>query len=202
MFGLFGKSGAKKSVADVLAEIESAGLVCASESARKLVMADVQAQGEGQLITSVAILCVMGAEQWEPETFRPLPWLSPDVWHFDFEAIEDHGHYKAIVERCAELAGGELDIADVTDFVDIENDTAWVDFTQGGARRRIHLRVDNDWADPMLFVQLNKLLSAIGSKRQFAEHDLGQDCLIVCRSASDIAVFNKSLGLSFRIFEA
>ena len=200
MFSIFGKSRARK-LTDLLMDIESAGVMCSSEAARKQVLSEVEAQTGGQGAPAEAILCAMGDEQYDAKAHQVLPWLSEDVWHFDYEAIEDHGHYKSIVQKCVGLSGGELDINGIADFVDIENDVAWVEFTHRGMATKIELAVDNDWADPQLFARLNVVLAGNGSKRVFAQHDLGQDCLIVCRTASEISTLNKIPGLAFHIIE-
>jgi len=49
------------------------------------------------------LFAVMGDEQLDPKMFEVLEPLSDDVWHFDTEAIEDHGAYVRFVENCRRL---------------------------------------------------------------------------------------------------
>src|SRR5574339_1058459 len=66
------------------------------------------------------MLVAMGGEQVDATTFESKGFVSNDVWHFDFECIEDHGDYVRIARRACEISGGELSLDPVSDFVDIE----------------------------------------------------------------------------------
>jgi hypothetical protein len=139
----------------------------------------------------------MGIPPFDDKTFEELEPYSDDVWHFDYEAIEDHGAYKVIVEHCARLADGELDCGQVADFVDVEAGIAWVELGREDQRKRLDLHVDNDWTDPNIFIELNKRLEGLGSRRRLAQHVLGQDCLIICKRPEEIDAINKLPGLRF-----
>ena len=200
MFGWFKKSRSA-SIEDTIASLAEAGFRCKSTVAQQSVINEVAGSKESFAKSTEGILCIMGDKQLDPETFEPMPWLSDDVWHFDYEAIEDHGAYKPIVENCMRISGESLKLNDVGDYVDIEGQQAWIEFMRGGHKQRIELEVDNDWADPRLFVMLNGILEEDGSEKRFAQHDLGQDCLIICRTASGIAKANKLFGLKFHQVE-
>jgi hypothetical protein len=43
------------------------------------------------------LLVALGGEKFDPSTFESQGFHSNDVWHFDSEAIEDHGSYVRIV---------------------------------------------------------------------------------------------------------
>ena len=66
---------------------------------------------------------------------------SDDVWHFDTEAINDHGDYKEIVDNLCRLSRGALAFEAVNDFVDVAKGIAWVDLTRDGKTERIELKV-------------------------------------------------------------
>ena len=185
----------------IIGLIEAAGIRFKSDAARQAVLLEVPDYVKSGANIAEALLCAMGDEQLDEETFEQKPWLSDDVWHFDYEAIEDHGAYKSIVENCVRISGATIQIDDIADYVDIEEGKAWVEFSHLGKRKKHHLRVDDDWADPKLFGMLNSILDLDGSPRRFAQHDLGQDCLIICRSASEISDLNKTAGLKFRQLE-
>jgi hypothetical protein len=70
------------------------------------------------------------------------------AWNFDVECIEDTGSYVTIVENLCRVAGMPGLISDAEDFVDIENETAWLKYTIDGQQRHFNIPVDNDWADP------------------------------------------------------
>src|SRR5437867_1103310 len=72
----------------------------------------------------VPLLCSMGSEL----DVEPLKFASDDIWHFDTECIEDHNDYVRIAQRLSDLAGGDLPIDDVNDYVDIEEGEAWLSF--------------------------------------------------------------------------
>ena len=121
-----------------------------------------------------------------------------DVWHFDVEAIEDHGSYVQIVENCCRLTGGDLTFDDVRDFVDVEQQIAWVEVSAKGRTERVDLKVDNDWVDPKIFAKLAEWLeSGLAPRRRFAMHGLGQDLLLICKPPEDIKQINRATGLRF-----
>ena len=66
-----------------------------------------------------------------------------------------------------------------------------------GANRH-DMRVDDDWADPAVFVLLGDCLKRAGSERVFATYDLGQNCLVICKTPEAIRTLNKATGLKFR----
>ncbi len=144
------------------------------------------------------LLAMMGDEQFDPNTFAVLEALTDDVWHFDTEAIEDHGAYIRIVECCGRLAHGDLKFESVRDYVDIEQKTAWVEVSCNGRIERVDLKVDNDWVDANIFAKLQDWLEQSGSRRSFAAHGLGQDLLLICKQPDQITAINRVTGLSFK----
>jgi len=193
---LFG-FGKRKTVEAMLAELAALGI-----SLRPGVTVD-------QLVTTVGrakvekggfelLLAVMGDEPFEPETLVDLDPLSDDVWHFDVEAIEDHGAYVRIVNNCCRLTGNDLKFDAVKDFVDVDRRIAWVEVSKDGHTQHIDLKVDDDWVDPEIFKRLRGWLAETGSKRRFAAQSLGQDMLIICKQAEEIKAINRATGLSFR----
>lgn len=65
-------------------------------------------------------LCTMGSEE-AGEPYEP---LSHDIWHLDTECIEDHGHYVVVAERMRALAGGDLPLEKIEDYVDLDEGVA------------------------------------------------------------------------------
>jgi hypothetical protein len=187
----------KKTVEMMLAELATAGI-----SLRAGVgVAQVLAEHPRTAIEKSGLellAAVIGDEQFDPKTFAVLEPLSDDVWHFDAEAIEDHGSYNRIVENCCRLARGDLKFETIRDYVDVENEVAWVEVTNDGRTRRIDLKVNNDWVDGTIFDKLQEWLGETGSGRRFAYHSLGQDLLLICKYPEQIRAINGATGLRFR----
>jgi hypothetical protein len=144
------------------------------------------------------LLAVMGDEQLDPKTFAILDPLSDDVWHFDVEAIEDHGSYTRIVENCCRLTGGDLKFEGLKDYVDVDEEVAWIELSTNGRTERVDLKVDDDWVDPKVFAKLQDWLDETGSKRRFAAQGLGQDLLLICKPPEQIRMINRATGLRFK----
>jgi hypothetical protein len=144
------------------------------------------------------LLAELGGELCDPTSFEHRGWLSDDVWHFDGECINDHGDYKNIVDSLCRLSRGDLAFDEVRDFVDVENGTAWIDFSKEGETERLVLTVDHDWVDELIFKAMGRGLAAFGSPKQFAAHVLGQDVLIICKTPDEIRELNRALRLNFR----
>ncbi len=140
-------------------------------------------------------LLTMGGEL-EREPFEP---LSDDVWYLDTECIEDHGHYVAVAERMRALAGGDLPLETIEDYVDVDQGVAWLQFILDGATVRWDARVANDWIDPAVLSRFAGLLAGRNTKRRFTYLDLrGQDCLIGCATPEQLEALNKQTGLNFQ----
>ena len=192
LFGL----GKKKTVEAMLTELAAVGIELHPGISVDQLLADhpraAVEEGGFELL-----LAVMGDEQFDPKTFEVLNPLSDDVWHFDTEAIEDHGAYVRIVENCSRLTGGDLKFEGVRDYVDVEKEIAWVEVSTNGRSDRIDLKIDNDWVDPKIFAKLQDWLDQAGSGRRFAVQGLGQDVLLICKQPEQIRMINRASGLRF-----
>ena len=102
----------------------------------------------------VLLLCALGSEL-EVEPYR---FASDDIWHFDTECIEDHKDYVRIAERLRDLAGGDLPLDEITDYVDIEEGEAWLSFRLDGQRVRWEAEVEGDWVDETILSRFAELL--------------------------------------------
>jgi hypothetical protein len=182
----------KKSVETMLEEAAEVGIALRPgvESQRLWARSSkAQIESGGFLI----FLCYMGDEDY-PAGVEP---LSDDIWHFDVEAINDHGDYTYIVENCCRLTGGDLKFERVTDHVDVANEIAFVEVTSNDHVERVDLKVDNDWVDEKILRFLIDRLAATGSKRQFAGHTPGQDMLLICKTPDEIRAISRATGLRF-----
>ena len=98
------------------------------------------------------------------------------LWMCDYERIEDHGDYEVVLERLELMTDCALGLRDIEDYVDIEDDEAWVEFTYRGATIHWDAEVDNDWLDPFIIVKYDALLKKSRSLfRIYSNHtDYGQ----------------------------
>jgi hypothetical protein len=182
----------RKSVETMLEEAAAVGIALRPGVEPQRVWAHsskAQIESGGFLI----FLCCMGDEYY-PAGVEP---LSDDIWHFDVEAINDHGDYTWIVENCCRLTGGDLKFERVTDYVDVANEIAFVEVTANNQAEHVDLKVDNDCVDEKIFKFLIDRLAATGSKRQFAGHTPGQDMLLICKTQDEIRAISRATGLRF-----
>jgi hypothetical protein len=197
LFGFLKKKAVgTKSVETMLGEAAAVGIALRPGTAPERLWAEFSRQ---QIESGgfEMLLVVMGSEQYDRAARVTLDPPSDDVWHFDSEAIEDHGSYKRIAENCCRLTGGDLRFERVTDYVDIENEIAFVEITADGRTDHVDFRINNDWVDPKVFELLQDRLVATGSSRRFAMQGLGQDMLLICKAPEEIKAINRVTGLRF-----
>lgn len=125
----------------------------------------------------------------EREPFTP---ICDRLWMCDFECIEDHGSYAAVVERLELMTGGALHLANIEDHVDLEAGEAWVAFDVGGERTRWDLRVDDDWLDPQVLAKYDELLEASGSAIRLSmnQDDYGQVAFLGAFRPEEKSIFD------------
>ena len=90
------------------------------------------------------ILIVYGLELEEE------PWgrfVCDQAWHFDVEAIEDHGSYVEIVKQFHRITGKAKVLEQLADHVDLEKGEAKLTYVVDGRNRTFQPVVDDDWAD-------------------------------------------------------
>ena len=139
------------------------------------------------------LLVEMGMEPDE----EPYQKRSANVWYFDTEAIEDHGDYIRIAERMVELTQGSLSLQDIKDYVDIENDEAWLTFTFKGKPMKLDFHVQDDWIDTSIFRKFTELLQESDLSKIYLYYDLGgQDCIIACVRKTEFECL-QSKGINF-----
>ena len=113
------------------------------------------------------------------------------LWMCDYECIEDHGAYDQVLNRLQLLSDQRLPIASVRDYVDIEEDKAWIEFTLYGSNLHWDLEVQDDWMDPSIVVRFDELLKAHTDLRIYSNHtDYGQSALFACFTAPEFARFD------------
>lgn len=120
--------------------------------------------------------------------------ISDAVWHLDTECIEDHGDYKAIIERLSKMTGHA--IQNIKDFVDIESEKAWTSFEFNQKPVKWDLKIDNDWLDSEIVLHYNQLTGDTSSKR-IVTSVLGQDCLVAYLDDEQLKEINKLVNHKF-----
>jgi len=125
----------------------------------------------------------------ERERYTP---KTDQLWMCDYERIEDHGDYKAILERLEVMTGKALRLSNITDYVDIEKKKAWVEFVANGKRIRWKAEVDDDWMDPYIVAKYDDLLGQAKSPgRIYSNHtDFGQVALFAFFEPEQAKRFN------------
>jgi len=137
------------------------------------------------------LLISMGGEIFKDDHFYV---ASDQIWHLDTECIEDHGDYISIIERLKKMTG--IDINHIKDFVDVENETAWVSFEYNNKQIKWDLQINDDWLDPEIFDKFNQLVRDVTSKRLVIS-SLGQDCLIAYLTPEQLREINKLVKFKF-----
>ena len=181
----------------MLQVLQHLGFATTSDEAKNEVLQELNGYTNSDLKTFEHLLCAMGAEQYDPKNLQKIQNFSNDVFHFDFEAIEGPGAYIRILNNCARLSKGYLDLTEVKDTVDVADSMASVNFMNDGKRENWDLKVNDDWADPQVFVKLNDILDRRKSTSWFYKHDLAQDCLIAFLSRKKSREINSKTGLNF-----
>lgn len=138
------------------------------------------------------LLISLGGEIYKDDNFII---TSDNIWHLDTECIEDHGDYIAIIERLKKLT--KLEINDIKDYIDIENEIAWVSFEYNNRKINWDLQVDNDWIDPNIFDHFSELVEDKSSKR-IVISSLGQDCLITYLTELQLEEINRLVRHQFK----
>ncbi len=132
------------------------------------------------------------------QTIEREPWtpLTDRVWHFDMEAIEDHGAYVDIMKNLERITRGELKFSNLKDYVDVENKKAWVSFSVRNKAYKWNLEVVDDWADPQLFSKVVELTKILKTKGRFTYFDTGgQDSVIGFETLESREAIVKATGL-------
>jgi hypothetical protein len=138
---------------------------------------------------------IMGSEI-EEDAFEP---GSEKIWAYDAECIENHNDYVEKAMSLRDLADGRLPIANITDYVDIEEGEAWLAFELNGEQHKWIAIVDNDWLDGNILVRFAELLTSLNTGRRFIWlHDGGQGGLIGCSTKEQLELLNKKTGLQFQ----
>lgn len=132
------------------------------------------------------------------QTIEREPWtpLTDRCWDFDTEAIEDHGAYVEIMKNLERISRGEIKFENLKDYVDVEEEKAWVSFEFKGVKYKWDLKVNDDWVDENLFTKVVELTDKFKTKGKFTYFDTGgQDAVIGYESPEKREEIIKATGL-------
>ncbi|MCE9635460.1 MAG: hypothetical protein K8T90_07120 [Planctomycetes bacterium] len=134
----------------------------------------------------------------ERDSFGP---LCDRLWMCDYERIEDDGGYVDVVARLDRMSEQTLRISRITDHVDVEGGTAWVEFDLAGSRIHWDAEVQDDWLDPTIVVKFDALLKAHRSPfRIYSNHtDFGQSAFFACFTPAEFERFRKLAKFKLRL---
>ena len=182
--GLFSKS---VSIEAQLAALAKAGLVV-NPGVAESDLTTFHSRAEMEKKPYAGLVEVLGIEL-EHEPFTP---ICDRLWMCDFERIEDHGAYKSVLERLERMTGGALELTGVADYVEIDEEKAWVEFDRGGKRTHWELRIQDDWLDEQVLRRYGALLAAAGSpiRLHINETDYGQTAFLGAFTAEGKAAFD------------
>lgn len=96
------------------------------------------------------------------------------------------------------LAGNDLPIENLEDYVDLEQQRASLSFTLNGEKITWSPVVNRDWIDQIILSYFARLLDQQKTSARYTYLDLrGQDCLIGYATAERLASLRKATGLNF-----
>lgn len=115
------------------------------------------------------------------ETIERKPWtpITNKCWYIDTEAIKSHGAYVDIIKNLDRITRGALNFKNVKDYVDIEEEKAWVSFIVNGDHYKWNLEVDDDWVDVNLFYKIAKLARKYDTKGKYTYYDTGGQSIVI-----------------------
>lgn len=132
------------------------------------------------------------------QTIEREPWtpLTDKCWDFDTEAIEDHGSYIDIINNLQRITRDELVFENIKDYVDIEEEKAWISFTFNGQNYKWDLKIDNDWVDPDIFTKIVELTKEHKTKGKYTVFETGgQDIVIGFETQETLKEIKNKTGL-------
>ncbi len=153
-------------------------------------------------VTIDHILYSFNREDYEEEPFDLIlftlgieiekePWgrrYSKRIWNFDTECIWQTGDYAKIAQNLSDVAGKPHALQGITDFVDLNGKTGWLSYKVGDVQRCWQVKIDDDWADPMV---TNYVMSDLEtSEGRFYGRDNGQASILCYLTKKDAERLN------------
>lgn len=130
---------------------------------------------------------------------KPYRNISDNCWLMDMEAIEGVGSYKRILENIERISKGDLRFRDIRDYCNDNDDgKAWVNFTFEGNEFSWQLAVNDDWADPQLFQNIQDLCRKFDKKGRLTFFPAGQAFVVSYLTEEQFVHMKELLGPKFK----
>nr|WP_302058563.1 hypothetical protein [Paenibacillus sp. MZ03-122A] len=188
MFGLFKKK--KIIFEDQLNKLSELGIFMSAELKKELLLEEFSRNEYEEDPYNLLLLTLGGEVEVNGEFIN----VSEEIWYLDTECIEDHGDYARIIIRLENMT--KLNLNNITDYVDIQNGTAWVSFEYMNELIRWEMKVDDDWLDMEIFKKFNELIKTEQSMKLYISI-LDQGCLMGYFNKEQVIEINKLIKYKF-----
>ncbi|QDA30117.1 hypothetical protein EJ573_03920 [Paenibacillus polymyxa] len=169
MFGLFKK---KKTIfEDQLNQLSELGIFMRVGLKKELLLEETSRSEYEEDPYNLLLLTLGGEVEVNGEFIN----VSHEIWYLDAECIEDHEDYARVIMRLGNKT--KLKLNKITDYIDIQNSTAWVSFEYKNELIRWEMKVEDDWLDMDIFRRFNELTKTEQSMKLYISN-LDQGCLV------------------------
>lgn len=185
MFKLFGLFKKKKTIfEDQLYKLSELGIFMSADLKKELLLEEISRSEYEEDPYNLLLLTLGGEVEVNDEFINS----SDKIWYLDSECIEDHGDYARVIMRLENMT--KLNLNKITDYVDIQDNTAWVSFEYMNELIRWEMKVDDDWLDMEIFKKFNELIKTEQSMKLYISI-LDQGCLVGYFNKEQVIELNK-----------
>jgi hypothetical protein len=125
--------------------------------------------------------------------------LSPEVWSFDVQCVDDENVYTELLRRLAELSKGKFALRSVESKVDFDSEEAYVAFEHEGESYRWTVAFEDDWVDFDLLRKLGRLAAAASPSRRYVYWNDGQSVTLLYLDTDKLKQLNKLVKKPFAV---
>ncbi|WP_258013963.1 hypothetical protein [Paenibacillus polymyxa] len=185
MFKLFGLFKKKKTIfEDQLNQLSELGIFMRVGLKKELLLEETSRSEYEEDPYNLLLLTLGGEVEVNGEFIN----VSHEIWYLDAECIEDHEDYARVIMRLGNKT--KLKLNKITDYIDIQNSTAWVSFEYKNELIRWEMKVDDDWLDMDIFRRFNELTQTEQSMKLYISI-LDQGCLVGYFNQEQVIELNK-----------
>ncbi|MGV6938754.1 hypothetical protein ACWA2B_25530 [Paenibacillus sp. CMM36] len=194
MFKLFGLFKKKIIFEDQLNKLSELGIFMSADLKKELLLEEFSRNEYEEDPYNLLLLTLGGEVEVNGEFIN----VSEEIWYLDTECIEDHGDYARIIIRLENMT--KLNLNNITDYVDIQNGTAWVSFEYMNELIRWEMKVYDDWLDMEIFKKFNELIKTEQSMKLYISI-LDQGCLMGYFNKEQVIEINKLTKYKFEEYQ-
>ncbi|WP_231124505.1 hypothetical protein [Paenibacillus polymyxa] len=185
MFKLFGLFKKKKTIfEDQLNQLSELGIFMRAGLKKELLLEETSRSEYEEDPYNLLLLTLGGEVEVNGEFIN----VSHEIWYLDAECIEDHEDYARVIMRLGNMT--KLKLNKITDYVDIQNSTAWVSFEYMNEFIRWEMKVEDDWLGMDIFRRFNELTKTEQSMKLYISN-LDQGCLVGYFNQEQVIELNK-----------